>query len=29
MSRYGLLIPNKDEFDPEVEALVSLIRASV
>ncbi len=27
MSRYGLLIPNKDEFDPEVEALVDMIRA--
>ncbi|WP_299820684.1 LysR substrate-binding domain-containing protein [uncultured Roseibium sp.] len=27
MSRYGLLIPNKDEFGPEVEALVSLVRS--
>jgi DNA-binding transcriptional LysR family regulator len=29
MSRYGLLIPNKDEFDPEVAALVEMVRSLV
>ncbi len=29
MSRYGLLIPNKDSFDPEVDALVAMIRSLV